>query len=104
MKSLRTAAYDLLVKASKDQTLEIEDFAALRTALAAEMSRSESEVGPAPNIPECTCDRKDDSWVGEPVDMPLCPYHEKRLRHLSWETLACIVIDYEAALHERSVT
>lgn len=53
---------------------------------------------PAPNVSECTCDRDDDSWVGEPVDMPLCPYHEKRLRHLSWESLACMVIDYEAAL------
>lgn len=53
---------------------------------------------PAPNLPECSCDRDDDSWVGEPVEMPLCPLHEKRLRHLSWESLACLVIDYEAAL------
>lgn len=53
----------------------------------------------SPNIPECKCDRDDDSWVGEPVPMPLCPFHEKRLRHLSWETLASMLIDYEATLH-----
>lgn len=52
---------------------------------------------PAPNVPDCTCDRDDDSWVGERA-MPLCPYHEDRLRHLSWESLACMVIDFEAAL------
>lgn len=51
-----------------------------------------------PNVPECTCDRDDDSWVGEGIEMPMCDYHEKRLRKLSWESLACIVIDYEAAL------
>jgi hypothetical protein len=57
------------------------------------------EIGPAPNVPGCTCDRDDDSWTDEPVEMPMCDYHEKRLRHLRWETLACLVIDYEAVIH-----
>ena len=51
----------------------------------------------APNIPGCTCDRDDTSWVGEDVPMPLCSRHDW-LRKLSWESLACIAIDYEAAL------
>lgn len=55
---------------------------------------------PAPNVPGCTCNRNDDSWVGEdvPVSVWMCPYHLRRLEALSWATLACMVIDYEAAL------
>ena len=49
-----------------------------------------------PNVPECTCDRDDDEDEAPRV---FCDYHEARLRHLRWDTLACIVIDYEAVLH-----
>jgi predicted nucleic acid-binding Zn ribbon protein len=49
-----------------------------------------------PNVPECTCDRDDDEDEAPRV---FCDYHENRLRHLRWDTLACIVIDYEAVLH-----
>jgi predicted nucleic acid-binding Zn ribbon protein len=49
-----------------------------------------------PNVPECTCDRDDDEDEAPRV---FCAYHEDRLRHLRWDTLACIVIDYEAVLH-----
>ena len=54
------------------------------------------------NIPGCTCDREDVLWVGEEGEMPLCPLHEKWMRPLSWESLACLVRDYEAELRERT--
>lgn len=53
-------------------------------------------AGAAENVPGCTCDR-DNEDTDEPF--PFCRLHEERLRRLRWETLALLVIDYEAVLH-----
>jgi hypothetical protein len=52
---------------------------------------------PSPNVPGCTCDR-DNEDTEEPF--PFCDMHEERFRPLRRETLALLVIDYEAVLHE----
>jgi len=81
-----------------DETTTRNDWGVRGTeAYAARLSHDRGADGPAPNIEGCTCDRDDESWVGEPGPMPLCPKHEY-LRKLSWESLACMVIDYEATL------
>jgi hypothetical protein len=47
----------------------------------------------------CTCDTDDDSWVGE-TTVPLCPKHEAMLRNLSWDSLACMVVDLSNAIEQ----
>ena len=51
----------------------------------------------APNVPGCTCDRDDGSNPGGQI--ALCPMHVEALLHLRWDTLAAMVIDYQAAIH-----
>lgn len=63
--------------------------AALETAL-----RSIAAKEPAPAIPGCTCDP--DSATDDDGNLVMCDLHEPMLRHLRWETLASLVIDYQA--------
>ncbi len=63
--------------------------AALETAL-----RSIAAKEPAPAIPGCTCDP--DSATDDDGNLVMCDLHEPMLRHLRWETLASLVIDYHA--------
>jgi len=63
--------------------------AALEAALRAIAVRE-----PAPAIPGCTCDP--DSATDDDGNLVMCDLHEPMLRHLRWETLASLVIDYQA--------
>ncbi len=63
--------------------------AALEAALRAIAVRE-----PAPAIPGCTCDP--DSATDDDGNLVMCALHEPMLRHLRWETLASLVIDYQA--------